>query len=52
MDGMKVERKILGLGVGNEEVLSFYQRYGFFPRTIILEQVNENDQPGMPRDEQ
>jgi ribosomal protein S18 acetylase RimI-like enzyme len=52
MDAMKVDRKILDVGAGNEEVLTFYQRYGFFPRTIILEQVNEKDQPGIPRDDQ
>lgn len=52
MDGMNVDRRILGVGAGNEEVLPFYQRYGFFPRTIILEQVNEKDQPDMSRDDQ
>jgi ribosomal protein S18 acetylase RimI-like enzyme len=36
-----VARIIIGVGAGNEEVLSFYRRYGFCPRTTILEQVEK-----------
>jgi ribosomal protein S18 acetylase RimI-like enzyme len=39
MNELHTNQKILGVGVGNEEVLTFYKRYNFFPRTIILEQV-------------
>ncbi len=39
MNELHTTQKILGVGVGNDEVLPFYRRYGFFPRTIILEQV-------------
>lgn len=32
---------IIGVADGNEEVLKFYERYGFKKRTIILERVQE-----------
>lgn len=38
LDYNKVEKKKIGVAVGNEDVLDFYKRYGFHPRTIILEQ--------------
>ena len=34
--GVKNRRIIVA--VGNEELLQFYEKYGFFPRHIILEQ--------------
>ncbi|WP_069649108.1 GNAT family N-acetyltransferase [Caloranaerobacter ferrireducens] len=37
----KVKSICIGVSVGNEEVLSFYEKYGFLPRTIILEQINK-----------
>ena len=37
----KVKSICIGVSVGNEEVLSFYEKYGFLPRTIILEQVED-----------
>ncbi|QIB26463.1 GNAT family N-acetyltransferase [Caloranaerobacter azorensis] len=40
MDLNNVKSICIGVSVGNEEVLSFYKKYGFFPKTIILEQVN------------
>jgi ribosomal protein S18 acetylase RimI-like enzyme len=39
MDGLAAERKIIGVAAGNEEVIAFYETYGFYPRTIILEQA-------------
>ena len=39
MNEMKAETKTLIVGVGNEEVLSFYSRYGFYPKHITVEQV-------------
>lgn len=38
LDDNKVSKKIIGVAVGNEDVLKFYERYGFRSRTIILEQ--------------
>jgi len=35
-----VTRKVVNVGTGNENVLTFYGRYGFYPRTIILEQTD------------
>jgi ribosomal protein S18 acetylase RimI-like enzyme len=40
MDEHSVVKKILEVGAGNEEVIAFYSRHNFYPRTIILEQVN------------
>jgi len=42
MDSNTVIKKIVGVGVGNEEVFEFYRRYNFYPRTMILEQVDNN----------
>lgn len=39
MEENSINKKILGVGAGNEEVITFYKRYSFYPRTIILEQV-------------
>ena len=39
MNKMGAETKTLIVGVGNEEVLSFYSRYGFYPKHITVEQV-------------
>jgi len=38
LDDNKVNKKIIGVSIGNEDVLKFYERYGFRSRTIILEQ--------------
>ncbi|OXT09409.1 GNAT family N-acetyltransferase [Thermoanaerobacterium thermosaccharolyticum] len=32
--------KIIGVAEGNENVLEFYKRYGFYKRRTILEQIN------------
>lgn len=44
MDENGVTRKILSVGEGNEEVISFYSRYNFYPRAYILEQVEKSDE--------
>jgi ribosomal protein S18 acetylase RimI-like enzyme len=36
----KVKVKIIGVAAGNENVLEFYKKYGFFKRTIVLEQIS------------
>jgi len=41
MDERSVSKRILDVGVGNEDTFAFYSKYDFYPRTIILEQVNE-----------
>jgi hypothetical protein len=39
MNGKQAETIVLGVGVGNEVVLSFYSRYNFHPRTIIVQKM-------------
>ncbi len=39
MDAQHALTKTLTVGVGNEEVLKFYARYGFHPKHITVEQV-------------
>jgi len=42
LDSQGVTAKQLGVAVGNERVLAFYARYGFYPRlTILLQKPNE-----------
>ncbi len=36
MDSLRVAHRIIGVAVGNEEVLGFYARYNFYPTTLIL----------------
>ena len=38
LDWNDIIKKRLNVAVGNEQVLPFYQKYGFYPRAIILEQ--------------
>jgi ribosomal protein S18 acetylase RimI-like enzyme len=49
MDDMSVTKKILVVAAGNEEVFAFYSRYNFYPRSIVLEQVEtkEAEQGGL-----
>jgi ribosomal protein S18 acetylase RimI-like enzyme len=42
MDIMSVNRKMLGVGAGNEEVFGFYSRYNFHPRLHVLEQIENS----------
>lgn len=44
MDSLGVSRKKILVYAGNEGVMKFYQRYGFRPRYIVLEQVEESKQ--------
>ena len=39
MEGLGVKRKVLLAIVGNEDVHSFYARFGFLPKSVLLEQV-------------
>lgn len=37
----QVKTKTIGVAEGNENVLEFYKRYGFYKRRVILEQISE-----------
>lgn len=39
LDKNGADNKIIGVAEGNEKVLEFYKRYGFYKRTVILQQV-------------
>lgn len=39
MEGLGAKRKVLLAIVGNEEVHTFYARFGFLPKSVLLEQV-------------
>lgn len=39
MNDKQAKTIVLEVGVGNEAVFSFYHRYNFYPRTIVLQQV-------------
>ena len=41
MDIQSVKTRRVSVAVGNEQVLKFYERYGFFPRAVMLEQMSE-----------
>ncbi len=47
MDGCGVTRKRVEVVFGNEEVVSFYARYGFVPRSTILQQAGQDKQLGV-----
>lgn len=38
LNGRGVKRKIVSVAVGNEQIYSFYQQFGFLPRRTLLEQ--------------
>ena len=38
LDKKAVVKKRINVAIGNEQVVHFYQKYGFYPRAIILEQ--------------
>ena len=40
MDDQGVQRKIVGVAVGNEEAFGFYEKYGFYPRVTVLRHIN------------
>lgn len=41
MKSNKVKIKIIGVAEGNEDVLNFYKKYGFYKKAVILEHINE-----------
>lgn len=41
LDSKQAKTKIIGVAEGNENVLEFYKRYGFYKRRVILEQITE-----------
>ncbi|WP_261852480.1 GNAT family N-acetyltransferase [Clostridium folliculivorans] len=41
LDSNKVKRKVITVAAGNEDVIDFYNRYGFKKRRIVLEYVRE-----------
>ena len=51
MEAMGVKRRVLTAIVGNEEVHSFYARFGFRPKCVLLEQLPDagrSDRPDKP----
>ena len=38
-----VASKVLTVAIGNERLYTFYERYGFFPREVILKQKVDVD---------
>lgn len=40
MDEKGVKKKTVRVSAGNQEAVSFYERYGFRPRSLMLEQVS------------
>lgn len=39
LEDNKVKKKIIGVAEGNESVLAFYQRFHFYPRLVLLEEI-------------
>lgn len=42
LDSNHSEKKVVSVAGGNEQVFSFYSRFGFYPKTIILEQASQH----------
>ena len=43
LDENSVKKKTVKVSVGNQKALSFYERYGFRPRSITLEHVSSHE---------
>ncbi|MBI4813781.1 MAG: GNAT family N-acetyltransferase [Methanobacterium sp.] len=43
MDKKGVKKKTVNVAVGNQDAMSFYERYGFRPRSITLEQTANHE---------
>ena len=43
MEGQAAARKVIAVAAGNEEAFPFYERYNFYPRASILEQVETKE---------
>jgi len=41
MDHLSVVKKQITVAYGNEKVLSFYKKFGFYPNLYVLEQINQ-----------
>ena len=41
MDALGTSKKRISVGVGNESVFTFYERYGFYPRMTMLQQIKK-----------
>lgn len=39
MNEKGAKKKAVAVGVGNEQAFSFYEKYGFYPRMTVLEQI-------------
>jgi ribosomal protein S18 acetylase RimI-like enzyme len=43
LDAHALTKRIIEVAGGNEAVFPFYRQYGFYPRTIVLEQVESTN---------
>lgn len=41
MDEMGAEKIVVNVAAGNEQAFGFYEKYGFYPRRTMLEQIKE-----------
>ena len=41
MDEIGAEKIVVNVAAGNEQAFGFYERYGFYPRRTMLEQIKE-----------
>jgi GNAT superfamily N-acetyltransferase len=41
MDGLSINRRLIAVAFGNEEVFPFYARYGFYPRGTLLTEIEK-----------
>ena len=42
MEGAEASSKVVTVAYGSEEVLGFYRRFGFYARSILLQQIDKN----------
>jgi len=42
MDTLGVKRRVLMTIVGNEDVHEFYRKFGFYPKSVLLERSSDN----------
>jgi uncharacterized damage-inducible protein DinB/ribosomal protein S18 acetylase RimI-like enzyme len=45
LDSMKAATKVVSVLAENEEALAFYERLGFYPRTLVLQSIHESTGP-------
>lgn len=46
MDEMGAHTKTVSVAVGNETAFRFYERFGFYPRKTVMEQIKKEEQYG------